>query len=148
MKRTQTQHGLWWIRETEQDRRKSSTLNYWHSDVNKDLESEANAKDKGHKGKSKAFNYQGQDQGLEMSRSMVEIKANNNHKIYMHSEVLANAYDSQSLFNIFAQSRTVKPLVKNSLDTRNADRNSNNATFHRPDQGPQSWPMRPSTNIN
>ena len=76
-----------------------------HSHVNTDLGSKGNAKDKGHKAKSKAFNYQGQDQGLEMSWSVVKIKANNDHKIYMHSEVLANTYDSKSLFNIFARGR-------------------------------------------
>ena len=54
-----------------------------HSHVNTDLGSKGNAKDKGHKAKSKAFNYQGQDQGLEMSWTVVKIKANNDHKIYM-----------------------------------------------------------------
>jgi len=47
-----------------------------------------------------------------MSRSMVKIKANNDHKICMHSEMLASTYDSKSLFQHFCTGWAVKPLVK------------------------------------
>jgi len=84
--------------------KKEEIYQHWtsHNDANKDFRSKVDAKDKGHKAKSEAFNYQVQDQGLEMSWSVVKIKANDDQKIYMRNELMANTYDSKSLFNICA----------------------------------------------
>ena len=61
--------------------RKGISCGQWldDSDIYKDFESKAKTNDL-------SPDSRGQGQGLEMSRSVAKIKANVDHRIYMHSE--------------------------------------------------------------